>query len=261
MIFLGMMTMPDPVAKAKWILEISGIIDTPAEHLEEIACQEGIRLKYVCLPNDPKLGGQLLYKGQKKGIIINTLIDNKGRHNFTLAHELGHYFLEHPPSYTADGQSGFWCSIEDIGNGKHPREVEANRFAVELLMPEDRFRLAMSGSTLDFTLISSLAREYMVSKHAASNRILDFIRDPYIVITSTGRDIETHKASKAARSRFRQLSHLPERSKAATAISGHGHDRFTECDPEKWHILLPAGVKLYSWTRGTKNHYMTILRW
>ncbi len=105
--------MRNPVAKAKWVLQTKGITGVPAESLHQIASSEGIRYKYCCLPDDPGLSGELLYRGDKKGIIINTLIDNPGRHNFTFAHELGHYFLKHPPSSILDGQAGFWCSIQE----------------------------------------------------------------------------------------------------------------------------------------------------
>jgi len=254
--------MNDPVVKAKWVLETNEITGVPAEYLHDIAKRENIRFKYVCLPNDPKLGGQLLYKGQKKGIIINTLVDNLGKHNFTFSHELGHYFLAHQPSYALDGQSGFWCSVDDIGNGMRPQEVEANCFAAELLMPSEYFRLDMSGANLDFTLISSLANKYMVSKHAASNRLLDFIREPYIVFTSTGTIIDTQKSSKSAKSMYHPLKYIPKDTIANKVINGHGMQKhFIECDPEKWRIGFHVGMKLYSWTRGANNHYMTILRW
>jgi len=254
--------MINPIVKAKWVLETNGITGVPAEYLHVIAERENIRLKYACLPNDPKLGGQLLYKGQKKGIIINTLVDNLGKHNFTFSHELGHYFLDHQPSYALDGQSVFWCSVDDIGNGMQPQEVEANRFAAELLMPSDRFRLDMSGASLDFTLIASLANKYMVSKHTASNRLLDFIKEPYIVFTSTGTTINTQRASLSAKSVYSPLKYIPKDTIAGNVINSRGMQTcFIECDPGKWHMGFHTGLKLYSWTRGANNHYMTILRW
>jgi len=143
-----------------------------------------------------------------------------------------------------------------------PQEVEANRFAAELLMPSEYFRLDMSGASLDFTLISSLANKYMVSKHAASNRLLDFIREPYIVFTSTGTIIDTQKASKSAKSMYHPLKYIPKDTIADKVINGRGMQKhFIECDSEKWNIGFRVGMKLYSWTRGANNHYMTILRW
>ncbi len=254
--------MNDPIAKARWVLETKGTTGVPAEQLHDIARQEDIRFIYRSLPNEPTLGGQLLYKGKKKGIIINTLIDNAGRHNFTFAHELGHYFLEHPASYTLDGQFGFWCSTSDIGEGSRPREVEANHFAAELLMPEMLFRLDMAGAPLDFALIGGLANKYMVSKHASSNRILGLTREPCIIITSAGGTIETAKASRAARPFLGQLKYIPQGCIAdGVILEGKRQNDFVECDPQKWLGRRLASSKLYSCTHGSNNHYMTILRW
>lgn len=254
--------MNEPIAKARWVLETRGTTGVPAQQLHDIARQEDIRFIYRPLPNEPTLGGQLLYRGNKKGIIINTLIDNHGRHNFTFAHELGHYFLKHSASYTLDGESGFWCSISDIGDGTQPKEIEANRFAAELLMPEVLFRLDMAGAPIDFVLIASLANKYMVSKHAVSNRVLELTREPCIIITSTGSVIDTTKASRAARSYLGQMKHIPKGSIADSVISDNKRQNdFLECDPQKWLTRRHTSGKLYSCTHGSNNHFMTILRW
>ena len=72
------------------------------------------------------------------GIIYNNAIKSKGRINFTLAHEFGHYLMHrkaHP--------DGLRCSADDIvgEEGKYKEiEREANQFAANLLMPFDDFR-------------------------------------------------------------------------------------------------------------------------
>lgn len=256
--------MNNPIAKAKWVLETKEITGIPVESLHNIASSEGIHFLYRSLPNDPKLGGQLLYKGEQKGIIINTFINHKGRHNFTFAHELGHYFLEHPPSYKLDGQYGFWCSTDDIGDGKRPREVEANRFAVELLMPEEDFRLDMAGAPIDFDLFRGLSDKYMVSKHASSNRVLDLTLASCIVIVTNGSRINGYKASRAARGFLRQSSTIPDGTAALDAvIRKKGQEDFCECLADKWLIRSVPGQKIYECTRGSFGNEvaMTILKW
>lgn len=256
--------MNDPIAKAKWVLETKGVIGTPAEHLHEIARQENIRFKYACLPNDPKLGGQLLYKGEKKGIIINTLIDNKGRHNFTFAHELGHYFLKHPPSYTLDGQVGFWCSTDDIGDSYLPREIEANRFAVELLMPEDRFRLDMTGAPIDFVLIEALCKYYMVSKMACSNRILSLTQAPCAIIRYENEKVIYPSTSKAAKGFLKRISIVPPETIASDVINKKIRQKgFARCDADKWLMRRIPGNAVYERTHLSKDqkYAMTILKW
>ena len=126
--------MVNPAVKARWVLETKGVVGPPALALHDIAKREGIRYLYRLLPNDPKLSGELIYKGNQKGILINTHINSPKRHTFTFAHELGHYFLEHKPEYVRDGRTGFWCTVDDVLHGKRQKEQEANAFDVELLM-------------------------------------------------------------------------------------------------------------------------------
>lgn len=76
-------------------------------------------------------------------IMINGNIGNEGRKNFTIAHELGHYFLSHQLT-----QTSFYCSEEEIveeGLKKNPIEREANYFASCLLMPEEKVKNAFLG--------------------------------------------------------------------------------------------------------------------
>jgi Zn-dependent peptidase ImmA (M78 family) len=76
-------------------------------------------------------------------IMINRNIGNEGRKNFTIAHELGHYFLSHQLT-----QTSFYCSEEEIveeGLKKNPIEQEANYFASCLLMPEEKVKNAFLG--------------------------------------------------------------------------------------------------------------------
>lgn len=73
-------------------------------------------------------------------IVINRAIDNEGRKHFTIAHELGHYFLSHQLK-----QNTFYCSKNEIveeGLWKDPIEQEANYFASCLLMPEEKVKNA-----------------------------------------------------------------------------------------------------------------------
>src|ERR1700729_3247128 len=75
------------------------------------------------------------------------------RRRFTLAHELGHFLNPwHRPS---DPSGGFSCTRPDLGNGwrrgsapvsRHvAQEIEANRFAIELLAPPPLLHPYLSG--------------------------------------------------------------------------------------------------------------------
>ncbi len=99
------------------------------------------------------------------GIIYNERIRSQGRRNFTLAHELGHYFLHrhtHP--------SGLECTNRNMADWDEERnkiEGEANTFASYLLMPLDDFREQIKGRIIDIDLMSELSDRYAVSLTAA----------------------------------------------------------------------------------------------
>ena len=71
-------------------------------------------------------------------IMVNENISNDGRRNFTIAHELGHYFLRHE---LKNGQC-FDADILEDGAATDAIEREANYFASCLLMPENKLKPA-----------------------------------------------------------------------------------------------------------------------
>jgi Zn-dependent peptidase ImmA (M78 family) len=255
--------MTDPVAKAKWLLHSRNVTGIPAESLSNIAKQEEIDVLFDAFPDDPWLDGLLLFDGSDRAIIVNTHIDSPGRHNFTFAHELGHYFLEHPPTFNENGQSGIRCSAADIEQERMPREVQANRFAVELLMPEDRFRLDMAGAPIDFALIGGLATRYMVSKHACSNRIAALTTTPCIIIRSENGRVRGYAASRSAKGWLQPLNGLPEGTTADMVVAQNlKQSEFTQSDVQRWLTRRPSG-QLFECTHmhAVSKTAMTILRW
>ncbi|WP_081851299.1 ImmA/IrrE family metallo-endopeptidase [Bradyrhizobium sp. URHD0069] len=76
------------------------------------------------------------------GIFYNSSIKSKGRINFTLGHELGHYLL-----HRENSSNPIFCSRRDMWawDSEYGKiEAEANRFASQLLMPPDDFRVQTS---------------------------------------------------------------------------------------------------------------------
>lgn len=250
--------------RAKRVLKEFKITDMPAWHLDGIAASQRIKVRKKSLPKDAKFSGGLFFYGKQRGILINTYIDNPGRHNFTFGHELGHHFLEHVPSYTKMGMTGFQCSNKNMEIGGDSQEVEANYFAAELLMPEEQFRPMMVGATLDYVLISSLARRFYVSKHACCNRLLTFTGGQYIVVRSRGYEVTDQRASSTAYKHMMSLEKIPVGTAAYSAITNKkNQEHFTRSDPSKWLINLDFSKQLYEWTRGEFKHNvaMTILMW
>lgn len=100
---------------------------------------EQIEFREITSANQKFVGALTRANSGQWYIIINT-IENIGRRNFTIAHELGHYFLEHQLQ-----SNSFYCSddaIAEESQTKSPIEHEANHFASCLLMPEEKLRNA-----------------------------------------------------------------------------------------------------------------------
>jgi hypothetical protein len=99
------------------------------------------------------------------GIIYNSAITSKGRINFTLGHELGHYLLHRHLS-----PDGFRCSSRNMLDWKSEHgqiEAQANTFASYLLMPLDDFREHVRSQEISLALIRFLSERYEVSITAA----------------------------------------------------------------------------------------------
>ncbi|NKS64407.1 ImmA/IrrE family metallo-endopeptidase [Rhodococcus hoagii] len=85
---------------------------------------------------------------------------SKRRDRFTVAHELGHYFL-HYRYPNLDGEMSY------NRGGQSRAETEANVFAASLLMPEEQFCKAFSDCNGDHWLLSEI---FDVSPAAAEVR-------------------------------------------------------------------------------------------
>ncbi len=259
---LGMIAMADPIAKAKQVLSDKKVGDIPALSLGAISDSEGVKYKQKAYPD--KWDGMLVFNGAQRGILVNTRIDNPARHKFTFAHELGHYFLDHPPSFSKDGQLGIECNVSETSMEQKGREAEANRFAVELLMPQDRFLLLMLGAEIDFALIAGLAIEFMVSKQACSYRLVELTQKPCIVVFSKHGKITSYKASRAAKGFWGGYASLPNETVAhEMIINKKQQSNFAECDSRKWLLRTVPEQKIYECTRGSyaDGSAMTILKW
>lgn len=104
---------------------------------DSIMAAENIKLRAV-ETKDGFLGIFTYANNGQPYIIIKDNISNVGRRNFTIAHELGHYFLCHE---LKNGQC-FDADILEDGTAVNAIEREANYFASCLLMPESKIKPA-----------------------------------------------------------------------------------------------------------------------
>ena len=113
-------------ARALRVLDKYGITE-PVVDVVEIANGEGIKIKEVEMPEEYKnVAG--FYDKKEKTIFI-AVNDTPQRKLFSVAHELGHIFLNHQNATVL-----YRITREDTNYSKEERE--ANSFAAHLLMPE-----------------------------------------------------------------------------------------------------------------------------
>lgn len=130
-----------------------------------IAKAMGLEVFTASLPRD--VSGKIFYK-EKKIFIEQT--DCITRQVFSVAHELGHYILHN------DGTSHTSLRDTTSSQGIDTKEIEANFFAANLLMPQDEvLRLVGLKFTLDsmasYFNVSPLAMQYRLEKLGISTYV------------------------------------------------------------------------------------------
>lgn len=93
-------------------------------------------------------------------VISYNSYDPHSRIRFTLAHELGHHVLGH----TQNGRKLREYSNPDHNDGNYMEERDANRFAAELLMPQDAVATLINREKV--YAIPELANRFGVSEEA-----------------------------------------------------------------------------------------------
>lgn len=150
-----------PVKKsaARLLLEEHGLAKTYPVPLEILAKKMGFSC-YTFEPDEltQDVAGVVVYN--KKEIWLNA-DDPPERQRFTLAHEIGHIHLHNKREAIIDFRKNLKPDVTD------PKEVEANRFAADLLMDKEHFVHFWLDN--DFT-VESAASAFGVSRQAARIR-------------------------------------------------------------------------------------------
>ena len=187
-------------------LNIQGIPIQPreiAEQLQIVVWEREMESQY---------DGCLMRVGDTWGILLNNLIQSQSRKNFTIAHELGHYYLERGQISATDHKDTVAefvpqhrCQREDLrGFDSHRLEEQrANQFAVELLMPSPIFRAdAADLPEIGLPAIDALAEKYSTSLTSTAIRYTRLSSHVCAIVLSEGGQIKYFAYS----DRFRQNS-------------------------------------------------------
>lgn len=137
--------------------------------------------------HNPGISGCLMLQNDTFGILYANHLPNDGFRRFTVAHELGHFFIEgHALKLLS---SGIHTSYTEPGT-KDPFERQANFFATSLLMPEREFRKALWRIGADLEGVRSLAGIFGVSLTAAAIRMAELSEEAVAIVVSSELKIE-----------------------------------------------------------------------
>lgn len=162
----------NPRTRAAEVLKDSGVTSRPVP-VDIIAQQKGIALRYM--PLDDSLSGMIFMHEDTPTIVVNSL-HHPNRRRFTVAHELGHFEL-HMAAIGTDVHvdKRFLARDTNSSTGFDVKEVEANRFAAELLVPREMLVEELRGRTVDLEmddeLLGELADTFGVSKQMMTIRV------------------------------------------------------------------------------------------
>jgi Zn-dependent peptidase ImmA (M78 family) len=160
--------------RAQELLAEGGVTGTPVplERLAEL-CHASIRYE----PFEGEVSGMVHSRPGRGGTIGVNSEHAKTRQRFTIAHELGHLLLHRDEDFHIDEKRPLARRDEVSSQAVDWREIEANQFAAELLMPQDLVRQSVTAlveKDADVTVeeaIEKLARAYQVSQLAMTHRL------------------------------------------------------------------------------------------
>ena len=191
-------------AHAENLVEHLGIASLPINPIE-VAERHEIRCKPEKIQG---FSGCLVKQGDVFGILYSSKFNNDGFIRFTVAHELGHYFLPgHPELLFPEGDG-----IHHSHNGftdSEIHELEADHFAAALLMPRHLFGAALGQETIPgFYAIEALSEKCKTSITATAIRYATFADYPVALIVSSNNKVEYSFMSDTMKTKIQGASWL-----------------------------------------------------
>lgn len=134
------------------------------------------------------VSGGIIFYGNDVGIFYATNIDSDGFRRFTVAHELGHYFLEGHPE-EIQKTAPIHISKAGFSQGLSSIELEADHFASGLLMPSKLVSEVIGTSRVGLDAIETLGDRAECSLTASAIRAAECCDYPMAVIVSSGDEV------------------------------------------------------------------------
>ncbi|WP_267424919.1 ImmA/IrrE family metallo-endopeptidase [Methylobacterium sp. GC_Met_2] len=163
-----MLQKPQVHTFAEAVAEHLGYI--PAEPIDPILQKIDGRLAYRPLFGTAESADSIHVEPSGNFTIFMSGMTSSERDRFTIAHELGHYFLHFPLVRKRHPGKMMVATrwVDETDAIQRRAEWEANWFAAAFLMPADAFRQA---ATLCDNDVSELSAKFGVSLHAAKIRL------------------------------------------------------------------------------------------
>jgi hypothetical protein len=154
-----------------------------------IAKEEHPRLRVGGRDFGDRFDGKLRYNSEKRcfGLLYNTKYDagyRSGTHHprtrFSIAHELGHYHLEHHHAYLTHGGKSH-ASINEF-RSKSLIEREADAFAASLLLPTDLVKPIINAGELSVSRLEGIAIDFQTSLVSTAIRAVQLSHFPCALV-------------------------------------------------------------------------------
>ena len=143
----------------------------PPVPVDVLAGQLGALVRYS--PFEGEISGVVVRHDDQIIIGVNSL-HHPNRQRFTIAHEIGHMLLHRGEAVHVDRTFRINLRNDISSQAVDPKEIAANRFAAELLMPEHMLVVDLKGQVIDFENeedLRRLAAKYRVSLQALTFRL------------------------------------------------------------------------------------------
>lgn len=148
-------------------------INAAPVNVEGLATALGILIRRTPAKDD--VSGFLYRQCDGPAIIGVNSLHHPNRQRFTIAHEIGHFSLHDSMEMHVD-EFVMKLRSRESTTGENRDEVEANRFAAELLMPEEILEREIERlgvyDVCDDKAMAQLAKHFQVSVQAMSNRLM-----------------------------------------------------------------------------------------
>lgn len=152
-----------------------------------IATKENILVE-AKRPEQVGVSGGIIFHREDVGIFYSTTINSRGFQRFTVAHELGHYFLEgHPEEIQKIG--GAHISRAGFTQGDVSIELEADHFASGLLLPGRLVSQVLGDGQIGLHGIENLAGLSQCSLTASAIRAAECSPYPMAIVVSSGEHV------------------------------------------------------------------------